>query len=371
MGLNIDEMKKRFAKYGTIYVNGDIQEDVDDIVGHEEKKELMDDFFLALRKYADIAPQLKAAKIIPNFTMLLYGPPGTGKTSLVKAEAKKHNIPIGVVEADRLVSPLLGDTLKNVRGVFDIATEFAKENGLFIIFFDEIDSITGERANAHEVGEIKRSVISFLQTIDKIANEAVPLAIFGATNHENQLDSAVWRRFTYHLKFDFPTFIVRKNIIESFIKRIEMATIGIDPRLQSSLAEEYALLMKLYQEKKKNLGHDLFEEEVRELYKKVKEQGKEGLLYATQGYTGADLMRGMRVALFKALQKNVLLFDDYVRSLTMVGGTKTHVEEAATLMQTPKPEKEKTPSDSATINSISTPAPGKSKKTKSSLDIDV
>jgi len=82
-------------------------------------------------------------------------------------------------------------------------------------------------------------------------------------------------------------------------------------------------------------------------------------------------MRGMRVALFKALQKNVLLFDDYVRSLTMVGGTKTHVEEAATLMQTPKPEKEKTPSDSATINSISTPAPGKSKKTKSSLDIDV
>ncbi len=88
--------------------------------------------------------------------MLLYGPPGTGKTSLTCAMAKRHEIPIGVVEADRLVSPLLGDTLKNVRSVFELATEFTKENGTFILFFDEIDAITGERVNAHEVGEIKR-----------------------------------------------------------------------------------------------------------------------------------------------------------------------------------------------------------------------
>ena len=224
-----------------------------------EKKELMDDFFLALKKFEEIAPNLKEAKIIPNFTMLLYGPPGTGKTSLTCAMAKRHEIPIGVVEADRLVSPLLGDTLKNVRSVFELATEFTKENGTFILFFDEINAITGERANAHEVGEIKRAVISFLQIIDKIANDAIPLAIFGATNHESQLDSAVWRRFTYHLKFDFPSFIVRKSIIESFVQRIEKATIGIDPQFAASLDSEYKLLQQLYQDKKNSLKRDITE----------------------------------------------------------------------------------------------------------------
>jgi SpoVK/Ycf46/Vps4 family AAA+-type ATPase len=334
MGFDIEEMKKRFQKYGTIYLNEDIIEDVSDIIGNEDIKELMEDFFLALKRYKDIAVNLKAAKLVPNFTMLLFGPPGTGKTSLTRAMAKKHNIPIGVVEADRLVSPLLGDTVKNIRSVFDLSVEFVKENGLFILFFDEIDAVTSERANAHEVGEIKRAVISFLQIIDKIANDAVPIAIFGATNHQNQLDSAVWRRFTYHLYFDFPNFIIRRNIIEAFIKRIENASIGIDNRLYNSLDAEMKALMVLYEQKKLKLGRDLSEDEFSEIFETNKTQGKAGLLYYTQGYTGADLGRASRVALFKALQKNFLTYDDYFHALSMVGGTKTHVIQAEELMQT-------------------------------------
>lgn len=368
MPFDLNEIKKRFQKYGTINTNDDIYEEVDDIIGCEDKKELMDDFFLSLKKYKEIAPNLKEAKIMPNFTMLLYGPPGTGKTSLTKAMAKRYDIFVGIVEADRLVSPLLGDTLKNIRGVFDLAMDIAKENGVFILFFDEIDSITAERANAHEVGEIKRAVISFLQIIDKIANEAIPLAIFGATNHENQLDSAVWRRFTYHLKFDFPNFIVRKNIIESFLKRIERATVGLDPLLTDSLTKEFDALMRLYNEKKSKLGRDLKEDEFTELYIKIEKEGKAGLLYYTQGYTGADLMRGMRVALLKAIQKNLLLFDDYLRALRLVGGTKTHLLEAEKLIQTNSSTSSKTnPQDSLST----TPKKGKLSKDSDKLDIDI
>jgi SpoVK/Ycf46/Vps4 family AAA+-type ATPase len=324
MPFSLDEMRKRFEKYGTIYSKDQIVEDLNDIIGLEDKKELMEDFLLALKKYEELAPNLKKAKIIPNFTILLYGPPGTGKTSLSKAMAKKYDIPIGIVEADRLVSPLLGDTVKNIRSVFELSGEFAKENGSFILFFDEIDAVASERANAHEVGEIKRAVISFLQIIDKISNEAIPLAIFGATNHEGQLDSAVWRRFTYHLRFDFPSLLLRKNIIISFIDRLANATIGIDPQIKRNMTDELAFIEQHLKKKQLSLEDNVPDEELVSIYGELKQAGKASLLYLSRGYTGADLMRAMRVAVFKALQKNILLIADYERALELVGGTKTH-----------------------------------------------
>ncbi|WP_457558386.1 AAA family ATPase [Candidatus Harpocratesius sp.] len=325
MPFKIDEIKERFQKYGSIYAYDDIQEDVEDIIGLEEKKEMMEDFFLALKKYEEISSEMIKAKITPVFTMLLYGPPGTGKTALTRAMAKRHQIIMGLVEADRLVSPLLGDTVKNIRGVFDLASEIARENGSFVLFFDEIDAICSERANAHEVGEIKRAVISFLQIIDKVAYEGIPLAIFGATNHEHQLDSAVWRRFTYHLSFPFPNFIIRKQIIDSFLKRVEQASIGIDVRFHTDMEEEYNLIYSMYTKKKEKLGRELTDPEYYSIFDEIKLQGKAGILYKTLGYTGADLKRAMRVALFKAMQKSMLTYDDYFRSLEMVGGTETHV----------------------------------------------
>ncbi len=331
MPFTVEEMKQRFQKFGTIYTPEDIKEDENDIIGLEDKKEMMADFFLSLKKYVDIAPRLAEAKITPNFTMLLYGPPGTGKTALTRAMAKKYDIPMGLVEADRLVSPLLGDTVKNIRGVFDLAAEFTKENGVFLLFFDEIDAITGERANAHEVGEIKRAVISFLQIIDKISYDSIPLAIFGATNHEKQLDSAVWRRFTYHLSFPFPNFIVRKGIIESFLIRLEKATISIDQRLTSSLSKEYDFLSEKYSSMKNKLGRELTDDEYYSIFNELKQKNLDGVLYKTLGYTGADLMRAMRVALFKALKKSVLLYEDYIRSLEVSGGTENHVLQAQKL----------------------------------------
>ncbi|WP_371806574.1 AAA family ATPase [Candidatus Lokiarchaeum ossiferum] len=366
MTFTVEEMRQRFQKFGTIYTPEDIKEEITDIIGLEDKKEMLSDFFLSLKKYVDIAPRLAEAKITPNFTMLLYGPPGTGKTALTRAMAKKFDIPMGLVEADRLVSPLLGDTVKNMRGVFDLAAEFTKENGVFLLFFDEIDAITGERANAHEVGEIKRAVISFLQIIDKISYDAIPLAIFGATNHEKQLDSAVWRRFTYHLSFPFPNFIVRKQIMESFLIRLEKATISIDKRLTSSLKKEYDYLIDKYNAQKKKLGRELTDVEYYSLFTELKQKNLEGLLYHTLGYTGADLMRAMRVALFKALKKSVLLYEDYMRSLEVCGGTETHVIQSQKLAGiTPNT------ADNAAISNTNSPISNKSSKIDDLDDLDI
>lgn len=368
MTFTVQEMKERFQKYGTIYTPEDIKEDVSDIIGLEDKKEMMADFFLSLKKYIEIAPRLKEAKIIPNFTMLLYGPPGTGKTALTRAMASKYDISMGLVEADRLVSPLLGDTVKNIRGVFDLAVEFTKENGVFLLFFDEIDAITSERANAHEVGEIKRAVISFLQIIDSISYQSIPLAIFGATNHENQLDSAVWRRFTYHLNFPFPNFIVRKDIIQSFINRLKKASITIDPQIENSLKQEFDWIYEKYMSLKKKFGRDLTDSEYYGIFQECKTQKLDGLLYLTLGYTGADLMRAIRVALFKALKKNRLTYEDYVRSLEVCGGTEHHVIQSQKLADPTKSLNEEIPAE---LESSKLNAEKFSDQNITDLDIDI
>jgi len=327
-----DVVKERIGKYGAIYFPSDIKESIDDILGNETKKEILDDFFEALKKYNEFTEQLKNTKLSPNLTVLLYGPPGTGKTSLTRGFAKKYNIPICVVESDRLVSPLLGDTIKNIRGVVELAAEIAKERHAFILFFDEIDAIGSERSNIHEVGEIKRAVISFLQVIDKINYEGVPLAIFGATNHQHQLDSAIWRRFTFHFKFDFPDYHLRKKIIESFMNKLKTAKIGIDNSIFSNLINEYKEIQSISKELEIKLGRLVSEFDDNILWTEFNKKNKlEGLLALTYGYSGSDIERGTRVALLKSINTGSLTYDIFYKSLKLVGGTAIHVERQDTL----------------------------------------
>jgi SpoVK/Ycf46/Vps4 family AAA+-type ATPase len=341
------EIRKRMQKYGTVYFPKDIRDSVDDLIGIDQNKEILDDFFNSLEKYKDYAKQLQSVRITPSITVLLYGPPGTGKTSLTRALAKKHQVPMCVVEADKLVSPLLGDTLKNMRNVIELASEIARENNIFLLFFDELDAIASERSNVHEVGEIKRGVISFLQIIDKIDYEGIPLAIFGATNHQNQLDSAVWRRFTYHIWFNFPTLSIRKEIIEQFLKRLEIASIAIENSIYRRINDEENQLLQEFEEKKKKspkLSLLEFEDDY----------GKEtGLLSITRGYTGADIERAIRVSLLKAIQKGALEYQDLINAMEFVGGTRSHVEQQSVLSgnaNSTKLPKKSTPKSSSPKN---------------------
>jgi SpoVK/Ycf46/Vps4 family AAA+-type ATPase len=328
-------IKDRLGKYGAVYLSVDIKESVEDILGNETKKELLDDFFKALIKYEEFTEQLKDTKLTPNLTVLLYGPPGTGKTSLTRGFAKKYNIPICIVESDRLVSPLLGDTIKNIRGVVELAADISKERGAFILFFDEIDAIGSERSNIHEVGEIKRAVISFLQVIDRINYEGVPLAIFGATNHQHQLDSAIWRRFTFHFEFDFPNYHLRKQIIESFVNKLKNAKIGVDDAIFSNLNNEYKEIQRIAKELENKLGHKISEFDDNILWEEISKKSKiDGLLKLTIGYSGSDIERGTRVALLKAISTEILTYDIFFNSLRLVGGTATHVERQDVLSST-------------------------------------
>lgn len=139
---------------------------------------------------------LEANALAPTRRLLLCGPSGCGKTASAEALAAELALPLLYVRFDSVVSSLLGETAANLRKVFDYAAR-----GQWAIFFDEFDAIGRSRDDATEHGEIKRVVNSFLQLLDGFNGRSL---IIAATNFEQALDPAIWRRFDDVLRLDLP-----------------------------------------------------------------------------------------------------------------------------------------------------------------------
>ncbi len=133
----------------------------------------------------------------PARRILFYGPPGCGKTITAQAIAAEIGLPLLYVRFDAVISSYLGETASNIRRVFDYA-----RNDSFVIFFDEFDAIARSRNDRYEHGEIKRVVNTFLQQLDNFKGKSLVIA---ATNFEDSLDYAIWRRFDNTLRFDMPS----------------------------------------------------------------------------------------------------------------------------------------------------------------------
>ena len=134
--------------------------------------------------------------VYPTRRVLFYGPPGCGKTMTAGAIAAEIGLPFLYVRFDAVISSYLGETVGNIRKVFDFV------NGeSYVMLFDEFDAIARSRNDQYEHGEIKRVVNTFLQQIDNFKGRSLVIA---ATNFEQSLDYAIWRRFDSTLRFDMP-----------------------------------------------------------------------------------------------------------------------------------------------------------------------
>lgn len=151
--------------------------------------------------------------VFPTRRVLFYGPPGCGKTLAAQTLAAEIGIPVLYVKFDALISSYLGETSSNIRKVF----EYAK-NDSWVIFFDEFDAIGRSRSDASEHGEIKRVVNAFLQQIDNYKGRSL---IVAATNYEQSLDYAIWRRFDETIRFDMPTNEEKLKLFSLKIKKFK------------------------------------------------------------------------------------------------------------------------------------------------------
>src|SRR5580698_1256481 len=162
------------------------------VVLAQEQWDTVNEFLSIAKSYAQADVQGAT-----SLSLLMYGPPGTGKSRLARFIAKELGLDLYVARLDGLISSFLGSTSKNIRALFDFAAMTP-----CVLFLDEFDAIAKLRGDSQELGELKRVVNSFIQNLDSLGGHSIVIA---ATNHQELLDSAIWRRFSYRLALSFPS----------------------------------------------------------------------------------------------------------------------------------------------------------------------
>lgn len=142
------------------------------------------------------ASKLKNHGLQPRRKLLLVGPPGTGKTFTASILAGELGYPLLQVRLDALITRYMGETSAKLRQVFDA---LADVRGVY--FFDEFDALGSQRTASNDVGEARRILNSFLQMIEQDESNSL---IVCATNHEEILDHALFRRFDDVVRYRLP-----------------------------------------------------------------------------------------------------------------------------------------------------------------------
>jgi len=200
----------------------------DDVILPNEKIKQLEEVIREFQNW-DV---LMSNGVAPINKILFYGPPGCGKTLCASIIAAEIGIPLMYVRYDALVSSYLGETASNIKKVFELA-----KNDSFVILFDEFDAIGRSRNDSTEHGEIKRVVNTFLQQIDSFRGRSI---IIAATNFEQSLDYAIWRRFDDTIRFDLPSNDEKKRLFSLRLRQFNGPSHSFESFLNSTVDFSYA-----------------------------------------------------------------------------------------------------------------------------------
>ena len=195
-----------------------------DIGGLADVKERLRKALILPRLYPDA---FRRFSVSPPKGILLYGPPGCAKTTLVKALCNEGLYSFIYVDCASVLSSYVGESEQFLRDIF----HKGRAQAPCIVFFDEVEGVSGNRApSSGGGGDSARLLSTLLIEIDGFATASDDLdshvCFVGATNLPHLVDPALLRpgRFDYLVEVPLPTAAERYSIIIAILQRGQRAT---------------------------------------------------------------------------------------------------------------------------------------------------
>ncbi len=206
-----------------------------DIAGLAKVKENIREAIVYPFKYPE---EYEYFGVKPGGGILLYGPPGCGKTMLAAAAAAESDAAFVSLKGSDIKDKYVGESEKNIKEIFNVARSYEKA----MLFFDEFDSLAGERSGSMEGHE--RSLVSeLLSQMDGLEAKGTTkrYLVLAATNRPWDVDVALRRsgRFDTTVFIPHPDIEARKKILEINLKNKPVSRSVSLERL-AELTEGYA-----------------------------------------------------------------------------------------------------------------------------------
>ena len=172
------------------------------------------------KKFRDVCRRMKQRGMRTGFACLFYGAPGTGKTETVMQLARQMKRDVMVVDFAQIRSKWVGDSEKNIKGVFERYRHFCKQlRRKPILLFNEADAVLNTRQEqaTHSVDKMENT----MQNIILQEMEQFDGIMIATTNLAQNMDPAFERRFLYKIQFERPDASVRANLWQEMIPELD------------------------------------------------------------------------------------------------------------------------------------------------------
>ncbi|KAF2580776.1 hypothetical protein F2Q68_00001236 [Brassica cretica] len=180
----------------------------DDVGGLGHLRSELNNYIVRPIKYPDMYETLETG-------FLLYGPPGCGKTLVAKAVANEAGANFIHIKGPELLNKYVGESERAIRTLF----QRARTSSPCVIFFDEVDALTGKRGREGDhlvVGGLLNQFLTELHGGDRR-----DVYVIGATNRLDAIDRAFLRpgRFANPVYVPLPNADERVSILKSIAKK--------------------------------------------------------------------------------------------------------------------------------------------------------
>lgn len=155
--------------------------------------------------------ELQEVGIKPRSTTLLYGPPGCGKTTLAHHFAARLGYPLIIMQIGAVMTRFVSGTGENVYKFFNVLRSYPEPCAILL---DELDALAAKRGTV--TGGAAEKDANSVVNILLVEIERFDGIMFAATNRQDDLDPALWRRFGMQIEVALPSEDERFAILKRY-----------------------------------------------------------------------------------------------------------------------------------------------------------